>query len=198
MKRYSTALLGAITITFLLFLGMHYLIAPEVTEKPRIKGHGPIEIGKIKKADPPTTKIRMPERITDFIERETTPKATRDKITKNVLEIGPYTPPDNVKSFVPQDIGLSEGDIQPLRKFAPAYPRAEQSRGIEGYVVVSFTVNKMGAVENIVIIESTSKGFERPTLKAVAKYKYKPRVIDGVAVEVLGVMEKISFEIKDS
>ena len=44
--------------------------------------------------------------------------------------------------------------------------------------------------------ELNPKGvFDRAALDAVAKFKYKPRVVDGVAMEVAGVQNKISFEI---
>jgi protein TonB len=56
----------------------------------------------------------------------------------------------------------------------------------------------MGSVENVTVVESTNRAFERPSIRAVEKYKYKPRVIDGIAVEVQDVMEKISFEMEKS
>lgn len=198
IKRYSTALLGAFTITFFLFLGMHFLIVPEETEKPTLKSHGPIVLGKIRDPELPLKRIPKPEKIIDIIEPVDWTKPTQETPSKNTIKIGSFTPPKRTGPTSPRGIGLANGDIQPLRKFAPAYPRGPQSREIEGYVIVRFTVNKMGAVENITIVESTHNAFERPSVRAVAKYKYKPRVIDGIAVEVQGVMEKISFKLEDS
>ncbi len=37
--------------------------------------------------------------------------------------------------------------------------------------------------------------FDRAALDAVVKFKYKPRVVDGEAMAVAGVQNKISFEI---
>ena len=45
------------------------------------------------------------------------------------------------------------------------------------------------------VVESTSSLFERAAVEAAYKFKYKPRVIDGIAVEVPGVRNKITFEI---
>ena len=67
-------------------------------------------------------------------------------------------------------------------------------RGIEGYVVIKFTITKTGAVENAMIVESTNEGFNRASLRAVEKFKYKPRIIDGVSVEVTNMVEKITFQ----
>ncbi|MEI6893907.1 MAG: TonB family protein [Colwellia sp.] len=89
-----------------------------------------------------------------------------------------------------------DGDYLPIVKVAAIYPRRAQSRGIEGYVIIEFMVTKTGAVSNAIIVKSQPEGvFDRAALNAVAKFKYKPRVVDGVAMEVAGVQNKISFEI---
>ena len=198
IKRYSASVAGAFAITFSLFLGMNYLVAPERAEKPEVKKYVPFEIGKVREATDIRQKIKMPDRIADPIEPINIPSPHDETTTKNVINPNTYTGPKPTSKFKPAGIGLSNGDIQPLRKFAPAYPRTQASRGIEGYVIVQFTVNKMGAVENIIIIESTNSGFNKNSMRAVSKYKYKPRVIDGVAVEVHNVMEKISFKLETS
>lgn len=198
IKRYSASILGAFTITFLLFLGMNILIAPGAAERVEIKQHGPIVIGRVEDSTPPPVKIRQPEKIIDEVEPIKWTKPTQKETAPDTITIGIRPNPVPTDRVVPTALGLSEGDIQPLRKFAPTYPRALASRGVEGYVIVQFTVNKMGAVENVIIVESTNRAFERPSIRAVEKYKYKPRVIDGVSVEVQGVMEKISFEIEES
>ncbi|MCF6215789.1 MAG: TonB family protein [Emcibacter sp.] len=197
-KRYSASVAGAFAITFSLFLGMNYLVAPGKAEKPQVKKYMPFEIGKVREATDIREKIKIPDRITNPIEPINIPSPHEEKTTRNVINPNPYTGPKPTSKFKPTRIGLSNGDIQPLRKFAPAYPRTQASRGIEGYVIVQFTVNKMGAVENIVIVESTNAGFNKNSMRAVSKYKYKPRIIDGVAVEVHNVIEKISFKLETS
>ncbi len=197
IKRYSTSILGAITITFFLFLGMHFLIAPDNFENPEVIKPFTFTIGKVRDPEKPHVKDRKPEIIKDVIKPFVMPKLTQKDTNKTTLKIGSLIPNATADKILPKGIGLSDGEIQPIRKFKPAYPRGPQSRGIEGYVIVEFTVNKMGAVENAVVIESTNSAFEKSSLRAVAKYKYKPRVIDGVAVETSGVMEKISFKLED-
>ena len=90
----------------------------------------------------------------------------------------------------------NDGDYLPIVKVSAIYPRRAQSRGIEGFVIVEFIVTKTGAVSNAKIIQAKPEGiFDRAALDAVAKSKYKPRVVDGGAMEVAGVQNKISFEI---
>lgn len=89
-----------------------------------------------------------------------------------------------------------DGEYLPIVKVQPVYPRRALSRGIEGYVIVEFTVTTNGSVRDAVVIESNpQKVFDRAATKAALKFKYKPRVIDGEAVEVPGVRNKITFAI---
>ena len=93
-------------------------------------------------------------------------------------------------------LSASDGEYLPIFKAAPDYPRKAAARGTEGYVVLSFTVNETGAVVNPVVVESVPPGvFDRAATNAALKFKYKPRVVDGEAVEVAGVQNKITFEI---
>ena len=93
--------------------------------------------------------------------------------------------------------GISDGEYLPIVKVAPVYPNRALTRGLEGYVIVEFTVTPQGTTRDAVAIESTSSLFERAAVEAALKFKYKPRVIDGQAVEVPGVRNKITFEIQD-
>jgi len=90
----------------------------------------------------------------------------------------------------------SDGEYLPIVKVQPTYPRRALDRGIEGWVIVEFTVTANGSVRNPFVLEAKpAKIFDRAALKAVSRFKYKPRVIDGEAVEVGGVQNKITFAI---
>jgi periplasmic protein TonB len=89
--------------------------------------------------------------------------------------------------------GVSDGEYLPIVKVAPVYPARAAQRGLEGYVIVEFTVTRTGTTKDISVVESTSSLFDRAAVDAAAKFKYKPRVIDGEAVEVPGVRNRITF-----
>ena len=91
---------------------------------------------------------------------------------------------------------ISDGEYLPIVKVAPVYPARALTRGLEGYVIVEFTVTRTGTVRDVFVIESTSQLFERAATEAALKFKYKPRVIDGEPVEVPGIRNKISFAIQ--
>ena len=98
--------------------------------------------------------------------------------------------------------GLSSGDGEylPIVKVAPIYPRRAQTRGISGYCIVTYTVTTTGAIRDPYVeneSDCSPKGiFERASLKAAAKFKYKPRVVDGQAIEVAGVRNKFTYELE--
>ncbi|MFC6440761.1 energy transducer TonB [Bowmanella sp. JS7-9] len=90
----------------------------------------------------------------------------------------------------------SDGDYLPIVRQPAVYPRMAQSRGIEGWVIVEFTVTKNGSVRDPSVLQAEPQGiFERSAMDAVLKYKYKPRVVNGEATEVGGVTVKVTFEL---
>lgn len=96
-------------------------------------------------------------------------------------------------------LGVGEGDYLPIVKVAPIYPQRALTRGVEGFCVVEYTVTRQGTVREPVVVpdQCTSSLFERASLQAALKFKYKPRVIDGEAVEVRGVQNKFTYEITE-
>ena len=89
-----------------------------------------------------------------------------------------------------------DGEYLPIVKVAPIYPRRAQTRGIEGYVVLEFTVTTTGAVRDPVVVEAKPKGiFDRAASNAALKFKYKPKVVNGQPIEVPGVRNRITFEL---
>ena len=109
--------------------------------------------------------------------------------------------------------GISDGDYLPIVKVQPVYPRRALSRGMEGWVIVEFTVNDQGAVETPLIvancaqvanprakkecIDRPSSIFDQSALKAALKFKYKPKVVNGIPQATAGVQNKITFELAD-
>jgi periplasmic protein TonB len=96
-------------------------------------------------------------------------------------------------------LGVGEGDYLPIVKVAPIYPQRALAHGIEGYCVVQYTVTRQGTIRDPFVIEDqcTNSMFHRPSLQAALKFKYKPRVIDGQAVEVPGVRNKFTYVIEE-
>lgn len=89
-----------------------------------------------------------------------------------------------------------DGEYLPIVRVEPIYPTRAATRGIEGYVIVEFTVTTNGSVKDPVIIEADPPNiFNRAAQNAVLKWKFKPRVIDGTPVEVPGVQTQLTFKL---
>lgn len=136
-------------------------------------------------------KPEEPEEQPDMPEPEfETPDLTPDTLSMSAPRVNPNLNIKGVGGFG------GDGEYLPIVKVQPTYPRRALSRGIEGYVIVEFTVTTNGSVRDPLVIESNpQKVFDRAATKAALKFKYKPRVIDGEAVEVPGVRNKITFAI---
>ncbi len=113
------------------------------------------------------------------------------------INIPPPSVVTNVDIGGPGSMNIAEGDYLPIVRVAPVYPARALSRGIEGYVDMSFTVTASGTVKDPIVQFSTSSLFDRAATRAVLKFKYKPRVVDGQPVEVSGVKTRITFKIEE-
>lgn len=91
-----------------------------------------------------------------------------------------------------------DGEYLPLRKAIPKYPPRALQRGLEGYVILVFTVTENGSVVDPVVEKADPPGiFDRAAIQAALQFKYRPRVVDGEAIRVPGVKHKITFELED-
>ena len=78
----------------------------------------------------------------------------------------------------------AEGDIIPIVVIRPMYPRDAAMQGLEGWVKVEFIITAIGTVKNPRVIDAEPpRVFNREALRAILKWKFKPRVVDGVAVD---------------
>ena len=91
----------------------------------------------------------------------------------------------------------TDGEYLPIVKVAPVYPRRAAARGIEGYVLVEFTVTATGSVRDPLVVEAKPPGvFDRAATDAALKFKYKPKVLNGEGMDVQGVRNLIRFELE--
>ena len=93
--------------------------------------------------------------------------------------------------------GVLDGDVQPIVRVPPQYPPSAAQRGLEGYVIVEYTVTRTGSVSDIVVIESSSEVFERPVLEAVAAYRTVYETPKAVWLDSRGVRIEIDWQATD-
>ncbi|HIF9444786.1 TPA: energy transducer TonB [Photobacterium damselae] len=95
--------------------------------------------------------------------------------------------------------GINVGSNQqamPLYRVEPRYPARALKQGAEGYVVLQFTIDTQGRPSDISVVEAKPRRlFERDAMRALRKWKYQAKVIDGQAVEQPGQTVKLEFKI---
>jgi protein TonB len=93
----------------------------------------------------------------------------------------------------------SDQDVLPLVRIAPDYPARAAARGIEGWVIVQLTITATGSVRDPVVVDAMPKDvFDDAALRAIARWRYNPKVEGGVAVERVGVRTIIRFVLEQS
>ncbi len=107
-------------------------------------------------------------------------------------------PPTPVPPKTLGKVGIADGNFLPIVTVAPEYPRRMASRGIEGWVLLAFTVDELGRVVDPRVVDAQPQsGFNKGVLNAITRFKFKPRVVDGKAIAVPGVQQRIVFKLAE-
>jgi protein TonB len=179
---------------------MHLLIATGKTALTKPRDRAKLEFVRVKRNEALNTEDFTPEKPPKPPETPPeTPPQDMDNMDPNAptINVPPPTMTADTNIGGPGGMNIAEGDYLPIVRVAPVYPARALSRGLEGYVDMSFTVTTAGTVIDPIVLFSTSSLFERAAMRAVLKFKYKPRVVDGVPVNVPGVKTRITFQIED-
>jgi protein TonB len=117
-------------------------------------------------------------------------------IDNNVAQLSPVVDARGAMSRMTMTAG-SDRDVIPLVRINPDYPPRALSRGLEGWVQVQFTITATGTVKDPVVVDAMPKNiFDDAALKAIARWRYNPKVENGVAVERVGVQTRIVFQLE--
>lgn len=198
--RYVISIVTGVAVTLTLLFVMQLLIesGQSALTKPReraqldfvrVKRNENLNVQELTPEKPPKPPETPPE----------TPPQDMDNIDTDAPTIDIARPTVSTDTNIggPGRMNIAEGDYLPIVRVAPVYPTRALSRGVEGFVDMSFTVTITGSVIDPIVVQSTSSMFERAATRAVLKFKYKPRVVDGVPVEVPGVKTRITFQLQD-
>jgi protein TonB len=118
-------------------------------------------------------------------------------VENNIARVTPVVDTGGAISRMTMASG-SDRDVIPLVRVNPEYPPRELSRGTEGWVRVQFTITATGTVKDPVVVDAEPENtFDDAALKAIARWRYNPKVENGVAVERVGVQTKIVFELEE-
>ncbi|MEZ8195771.1 energy transducer TonB [Vibrio cortegadensis] len=92
------------------------------------------------------------------------------------------------------DFGSNQ-KAMPLYRVEPRYPAKAKKRKVEGFVEMEFTIDKTGRPTDIKITSAKpARMFDRSARRALKKWKYQPKIVDGQSVEQLGQTVRIEFK----
>jgi protein TonB len=81
----------------------------------------------------------------------------------------------------------------------PKYPTTAARDGIEGWVQLSFNISPTGEVIDAVVLNAEPKRiFNREALRAIKRWKYRPKVIEGVAQLQTDQTVQLDFKLDNS
>ncbi len=198
IARFGASVMSGVIMTFALLWLMQFLIATgkdALSEKTdfrimdfiRVKQEELVEQRDRKPPKPPEVKNKPPE----------VPPPQMDNLDPNAPTVN--------LSRVGVDLNMTmggtdfavDGEYLPIVRVEPMYPRRAQSRGIEGYCDMQFTVTKTGEVIDAVATECSSSVFKNSSIKAVLKWKYKPRVVNGEPIDSPGVLTRLTYQFEE-
>ena len=200
ISRYIFSIVTGVVITLSLLFVMQLLIVTGKQALTEPRDRFKLEFVRVKRNETLNTEDLTPEKPPKPPETPPeTPPQDMDNIDPDAptIDIGAPEVSTDTNIGGPGGMNIAEGDYLPIVRVAPQYPPRALSRGLEGFVDLSFTVTTAGTVRDPVVIQSTSSLFERAAIRAVMKFKYKPRVVDGVPVDVPGVKTRISFQLEN-
>ncbi|GAJ70012.1 ferric siderophore transport system, periplasmic binding protein TonB [Vibrio sp. JCM 18904] len=115
-----------------------------------------------------------------------------------VSALGLNTALEGIAISAPPNLKGTMGNQQalPLYRVDPRYPSKALKRRVEGYVIMRFTIDATGRPKDIEVIEAEpERMFEREAIRALKKWKYQPKVEDGVSIEQFGQTAKVEFKL---
>ena len=193
----STAVIGGAAMTFAAFAFMQYLISGE--QRAPVKPGDDIiveifqapedsKLRHIQKIQPPPPMPKVPQKAPPL-----------DTSADPVLAISDFTPItiDDFGGDINNTINRPTGDATPIVRINPKYPTTAARDGIEGWVQLSFSISPTGEVIDPVVINAEPKRtFDREAIRAIKRWKYRPKVIEGVAQLQTGQTVQLDFKLQ--
>lgn len=194
MLRFLLATPLAIAIVLVLFLSMSTLIAQGSAVR---QDNSKMRIGEFirvrtQAAPPPVREKPLPTP-----EREPPPPMTPQMQTQVASVPVPEMKIEMPK--LPATVGLGpqlpfvqgggmelyDQELVPLSQVAPQYPPRALMRNIEGWVRLRFVITETGSVRDVEVVETAPRPgvFETAAQQALLRWKFRPKLVRGRAVE---------------
>lgn len=212
-RPWVAALVGTLALNLLLFSTIPNLMKPHETIPQLGSMIQQIQLTRLRRAridpekekEPPVAKAQPKKQLIQ-------PKMNRQMSRPLSLpfEVNPRLPQTGATLALPKVMSQSldnlslttvfnPGDLDRpltvLSRVPPVYPFRAKARAIEGWVSVEFTVNELGRVEDIKILEAEPKDtFEESVIQCLASWRFQPGRINAELVKTRA-MTRIRFQL---
>ena len=193
--RIAACIGGGVLAALALFLAMQALIAGgagrqaakpagQIVDMVRVREEEAVRTKqRVRPRKPPPPKAPSPPPRLQ-VAKQAEPERRRVPMRMPKVEIpvgaggGPY-----LGEWSPGD-AAAEGEAVPIVRIDPQWPREALEEGEEGFVRVEVLIGVDGGTKDVRVLESEpGRLFVRNAVRAVRRWKFKPRIVDGVAVE---------------
>ncbi|GEM78041.1 energy transducer TonB [Vibrio superstes] len=207
MKRLFIALPAAILMTFFVFGFMTWLVnmgkSPLPDQKPMVR----FDMLQVEQDSQTQRRQRqLPEPPEKPAQPPETQVSNSSNVSENSISLDSLDLPQVALDTAVTGLAISNPgpmkiaqnqQVMPLHRMEPRYPARALSRKIEGYVVMSFTINEVGNPIDIEVVQSEpSRVFDREATRALQRWKYQPLVVNGKATPREGQTVKLEFKLQ--
>ena len=200
--RAGIALPVAIVVTLFLFWLMPFLIATGNKALQDETASASIEFTRMQRDEQVKTKERQKPDRPDKVEAPPPPPpssaATASPDGASMIGMAPPNMGKDLNLGRNNLNAPSDGEAIPLVRVPPQYPERAASRGIEGWVQLGFTVNETGGCEEIKVIAADPPDiFDKAAIRALERWRYKPKIDDGRPVKQYNQQVVITFDLEN-
>lgn len=196
MKTVLISIFSGIVLSLALFWLMQYMISNnqqdfaktdslQMTEFVRLKRETKLQTKDRKIPDQPPPEKRPPPPKMKMQQVHVTQNNVPQMDMPNLdipLQTEAFT--GSLINGVQMGVGAISTNVIPLVRIPPRYPMRAANRHIEGWVKIEFTITEQGTVKDAVVTDAQpAKTFNRAALRAIKRWKFKAKIIDGEAFE---------------
>ena len=201
VRRLLTSLVLAVMVTAGLFWLMHALVVGGGRDRTEVEAYAGVDFVRV----PRETRLELRQRVKP--ERPPPPKhppppqlQVKSSAAPARQAPAPFQMPQLdlapslaggpfLGQFQAGDLS-GDGELIPLLRIAPQYPRQAARDGVSGVVTVEVVVGPDGLVRSARVVKATPRGyFEQAALQSARRSKFRPRIVDGEAVEQTGTYD---------
>jgi len=200
MVRFLVSILLGAAVTFVLFTFMAFLVSSGDRNKEEQLENIIVEVNTTPPKSAAETRRRVPPPPPPPPKSPPKPAAPEPEANNNSGGITFNMPGLQIAGA---NAGMSapgagfgrDGDATPIVRIEPKYPMQAARDGKEGWVKLSFTINEIGGVEDVTVLEAQPKRvFDKEAKRALRKWKYKPKVVDGKPQRQPGLSVQLDFK----